>query len=377
MRHLLFVGHQDVRRLLRSRVAYVWLFAMPLLFIYFMGFANRGPGRPSNPRPAVLLDNPDPGFVGAVFLEELGTQGLRTLPPDQAGDAERGLRIPADFTGRVLAGETAKVGFFDVETTLSGPGAMVELRLLRAVIAMNSHLVAAATRAGAGQALDETLLRQAQAVPPTVVLDARFAGRKPMPTGFSFSLPGNIVMYVMMNLLVFGGASLSAERSRGILRRLAALPIGRGQLVGGKIYGLLLLGLVQVGVFLVAGRLLFDVPLGANLPAVLLVLLVYSWVAASLGVFLASVIRAEDKVIGVCVMLSLLLAALGGCWWPLEIAPTALQRIAHLLPSGWAMEALHQLISFGSGFEAVVKPLGILAAFGLVAHLLAARCFRL
>lgn len=377
MRHLLFVGHQDVRRLLRSRVAYVWLFAMPLLFIYFMGFANRGPGDPANPRPEVLLDNQDPGFVGAVFLEELGAQGLRTRAPEQAGDAERGLRIPADFTRRVVAGEPASVGFFDIETQLSGQGALVELRLLRAVLAMNSHLVAAATRAGAGQALDETLLRQAQAVPATVVLDARFAGRKPMPTGFSFSLPGNIVMYVMMNLLVFGGASVAAERNRGVLRRLAALPITRRQLVGGKIYGLVLLGLVQVGVFLAAGRLLFGVPLGANLPAILTVLAVYSWVAASLGVFFASVIRADDKVVGVCILVSLLLAALGGCWWPLEIAPAPLKVIAHLLPSGWAMEALHQLISFGSGFGAVIQPLGILTVFGLAAHLLAARCFRL
>ena len=253
---------------------------------------------------------------------------------------------------------------------------MIELRLLRAVIAMNSHLLAVATAAGAGQVADEPALRAAMTAPALVRLDAKFAGRKPVPSGYRFSVPGNIVMYVMMNLLVFGGAGVSAQRRAGILRRLAAQPVTRVEIVGGKIYGLLLLGLAQVAVFLVAGRWLFGVTLGASLPAVVAVLLLYSWVSAALGVLLASVVLAEDKVVGLCVMVSLLLAALGGCWWPLEIAPPALQFIAHLLPSGWAMDALHQLISFGNGFEAVLKPLAVLAGFGLAATGMAARYFR-
>jgi ABC-type multidrug transport system permease subunit len=50
--------------------------------------------------------------------------------------------------------------------------------------------------------------------------------------------------------------------------------------------------------------------------------------------------------------------------------------VAHLLPSGWAMEALHQLISFGNGFDAILLPLGVLVGFGLLATFLAARFFR-
>jgi hypothetical protein len=37
---------------------------------------------------------------------------------------------------------------------------------------------------------------------------------------------------------------------------------------------------------------------------------------------------------------------------------------------------LHQLISFGSGFDAVLLPLGVLLAFGAAMNLLAARYFR-
>ncbi len=376
MNALLRIGHTDVLIFLRSAVSYVWLFAMPMVFIYFMGFANRGPGDPANPRPAVLVENRDTGFMGGLFLEELGAQGMRTLPPDQAQQAERGIRIPEAFTERVLSGDGGRVNYFETGSARNGEGAMIELRLVRAVIAMNSHLLSAATGPGAGSGLTEARVREARSAPAMVRLDAKFAGRRPVPSGYRFSVPGNIVMYVMMNLLVFGGATVASQRSRGVLKRLAAQPVTRLAIVGGKIYGLLLLGLVQVVVFLAAGRWLFGVELGANFPAVLGVLLLYSWVAAALGVLLASVVKAEDKVVGLCVMVSLLMAALGGCWWPLEIAPPALKFIAHLLPSGWAMDAMHQLISFGSGLESVVKPAGVLTGFGVAATFLAARSFR-
>src|SRR5262249_30493906 len=224
--------------------------------------------------------------------------------------------------------------------------------------------------------LTEEQLRAVFAEPDPVKLDARFAGRKPVPSGFNFSLPGNLVMYLMMNLLLFGGTSVAAERRNGVLRRILVHAVTHTQLVLGKIYGLMLLGVAQIVFFLVFGRFVLNVNLGANLFAVTVTLLVFAWVAGSLGVLAGSVIASEDRVVGVCVLASLLMAALGGCWWPLEIAPPAQKVLALCLPTGWALQALHQVISFGSDFGAVLKPLGVLVLFGGGATLLAAKYFR-
>jgi ABC-type multidrug transport system permease subunit len=183
-------------------------------------------------------------------------------------------------------------------------------------------------------------------------------------------------MYLMMNLLIFGGATVAAERRNGVIKRLMVHPVTRLELVMGKIYGLMLLGVVQIVFFLAVGKFLFHVNLGANLPAVTLTLLVFAWVAGSLGVLVGSLVAEHDRVAGICVLASLLMAALGGCWWPLEIGPPVMKTIALCLPTGWALQALHQLISFGSGFGAVLKPIGVLLAFGAAANLLAARFFR-
>ena len=376
MKRIRDIGHNDLRLFMKSKAAYIWLFAVPLAFVYFMGFANRGPGDPYNRRPPVLVENNDPDFLGRVFLDELDTQGMWLLNPTNRESAARTIRIPTNFTTKVPNREQSRVGFFKRDGSAEADAAIIEVRLVRALIAMNSHLLEAATQTNAPAALSEEQLRAVMKKPNPVSLDAKFAGRKPVPSGFNFSLPGNLVMYLMMNLMIFGGASVAAERRNGVIRRLLVHPVTKLELVMGKIYGLLLLGAVQIIFFLVVGKFAMGVNLGANLPAVALTLFILGWVGSSMGVLVGSLFAAEDRVTGVCVLAGLLMGALGGCWWPLEIAPPALQNIALTLPTGWALRALHQLISFGSGFGAVLLPLGVLLAFGAAANLLAARFFR-
>ena len=71
MKRILDIGHTDLRLFLKHKSAYVWLFVMPLVFVYFMGFANHGPGKPYNRTPPVLVENADTNFLGRIFLDEL------------------------------------------------------------------------------------------------------------------------------------------------------------------------------------------------------------------------------------------------------------------------------------------------------------------
>ena len=48
MNRILDIGHNDLRLFLRKKSAYVWLFVMPMAFVYFMSFINREANDPSN-----------------------------------------------------------------------------------------------------------------------------------------------------------------------------------------------------------------------------------------------------------------------------------------------------------------------------------------
>ena len=378
MKHLLQVGHTSLYLFLKHRSSWVWLFAMPLVFVYFLGLVNRASDAPAAHRPPLRIEGLDTNFLADLLLEELNTGGLRLLPSGEDQPAAATIEIPPDFTHRVLAGQQAHIGFHPRrDRALDLDVFILELRLLRALVALNASLIEAARDVPTGQMPDESQIRQALHQPDSVRLDSRFAGRNPIPAGFAFSLPGILVMYILMNLLIFGGTSLATERRRGILRRIATHPLTRAELISGKIYGLVLLGAVQSGFMLLAGQWVFGVHAGNHPAAVALVTALFTWTAASLGVLIGSVITREDRVPGLCLLLALPMAALGGCWWPLEIAPDLLRQAAFCLPTGWAVSALHQLISFGNGWSDITPHILVLTGFGTVTQILAIRHFRI
>ena len=104
MKRILDIGHNDLRLFFKSKTAYIFLFLMPTVFIYFLGFAARGPGDPGNRRPPVVIDNRDTNFLSGAFLSELTAEGMTVVDATNTG-AARALRIPSDFTERVLRGK--------------------------------------------------------------------------------------------------------------------------------------------------------------------------------------------------------------------------------------------------------------------------------
>jgi ABC-type multidrug transport system permease subunit len=91
---------------------------------------------------------------------------------------------------------------------------------------------------------------------------------------------------------------------------------------------------------------------------------------------LGSLVETEGQAIGIGVLASNSLAALGGCWWPIEVTPAWMQTLAGLLPTGWAMDASHRLISFQAGAASALPHTALLFAAALVAGWQAARQFR-
>jgi len=376
MKRILLIGHAEIRMFLREKVSWFWLIVVPILFSFFMGFAARGPGAPEDPRPGVLIENRDEGFMGALLVAELEAQDLYVLGEDQAEQAERGLRIPADFTTTVQAKRQARVEFFNLKDSQDPSAAMIELRLWRALIAVNAAVVERVMDAGDQALRDEAALKLVLERPNAVQVNTSFAGRKPIPVKFNQSLPGNLVMMVMLNLLIFGGATLAGERQGGVLRRLVVHPIRRHELVWGKIYGRFLLGMVQSTVMLLFGALVLKVPVFRDPFGMFLVVGAYAWTCGSFGVLIGATAKNPDKIIGLCILAALLMAAVGGCWWPMEIAPQWLQTLAHVVPTGWAMDGFHQLITFGGTFRDVGLEVLVLCGFAVAGSLAAGRLLR-
>ena len=130
-----------------------------------------------------------------------------------------------------------------------------------------------------------------------------------------------MVMFTMLVLLTSGAILLLIERTKGLLRRPASTPITRGQIVLGKWGGKMILGLLQIVFAMIIGTALFKMNWGPDIPMVLLVLFAWGAFCASLGLVLANIGETEGQVSAMGVMGTMVLAALGGCWWPIGVTP--------------------------------------------------------
>jgi ABC-type multidrug transport system permease subunit len=231
--------------------------------------------------------------------------------------------------------------------------------------------------AGIANPLTPEALVRVDELPRNLRLETTRAGdRLEALTGFSQAVPGTMVMFTLLVLLTTGSVMVVMERREGLLRRLASAPITRGEVILGKAGARFALGVVQIAFAMTIGTIFFRVRWGPDLPMLFLVLLAYGALCAVLGFFLGNLCRTEGQAVAIGVISSNVLAALGGCWWPIEVTPDWMQKFALFLPTGWAMDALHKLVSFEAGASSVLPHvIGMVVATAILGRL-AARTFR-
>jgi ABC-type transport system involved in multi-copper enzyme maturation permease subunit len=188
-------------------------------------------------------------------------------------------------------------------------------------------------------------------------------------TGLRQSVPGMGSLFVMFTVLG-GMTALIQERNQWTLQRLAVMPISRAQILAGKILGRFLLGILQFLVVFAVG-LLLGVNLGNDLLSLVLIVLAYTLTITAFSFALGTRLQNESQAAGFSLLLSMVLASLGGAMWPLEVVPEIMQIVGHVSPVAWAMDSFNTLLFFGGGLGDILLPVGVLLAMTVVLFALA------
>jgi len=374
IRDAIFLARKDLQYLLREWSTWFWAFLMPILFFYFIGTITGGMSGPPEAERIAVFSGHDAGFLADEFVRGLEGVGFKVdrVEEEALGFYSRRIRIPANFTDSVLAGKQSTLSFIRTETGLGAD--YDEILVKRAAYSVLADLIAADKRIGAAT---PEAFREVQSVPRTVTLEVASAGkRRHPPSGFQQAVPGMMVLFILLVMFTTGGISLYQERTRGILRRLASCPMPRGAVVLGKALSRLTIGVAQILFAMIAGPVLFKVDWGTHITAVGVVLLAYAALAALAGMLLGNFGKSEGQILAIGIIASNALAAVGGCMWPVEITPAWAQKASLVLPTGWAMGALHKLVSFGDSPYSVLPHLLALAVAAIFAGWLLSRSFR-
>lgn len=179
------------------------------------------------------------------------------------------------------------------------------------------------------------------------------------------SSAGQLVTWVFIPLI--GISSLFAyERRSGTLRRLLTTPTHASIFLVGTISGQVLIALVQMLLLVGFGSLVMKLNWGREPLALGVMLLASALSAAALGTTLGAFVKTEGQANGLSTMLGMVMALMGGCWYPMELFPALVQNAAKILPTTWAMQGLLDIVQRGQGFNAVLPEAGVLFGFAVV-----------
>jgi ABC-2 type transport system permease protein len=213
---------------------------------------------------------------------------------------------------------------------------------------------------------------------PLIVLAGGIEAARHFNLTFSHSpvdtlAPGVLALAVMSTSFTSLAITTGFERRYGVLKRLGSSPLPRSGLLAGKVGALLLVELLQL-VVLGGAALLFGwspTLTAAGLLGALVTALLGTAAFASLGLFVAGVLRAEAT-LAAANLIYLLLMAGGGVVFPTDTYGS-FGRLLVLLPSGALGAGMRTSLIDGS-FPA--GPLVVLVGWAVLGTLLTARTFK-
>ena len=182
------------------------------------------------------------------------------------------------------------------------------------------------------------------------------------------SVAGMTVMMLMFGLMACS-VTLLQERDQGTLRRLLVSGAPRPALLLGKFLFCVCIGLLQLTIMFGYGELVFAV--GTFRDPVTLLVLAVTWAAAatSFGMLVAVWAKTPKQAEGLSTMLILVMAALGGCWFPIQIAdlPWWADALTHATLTHWAMTGFQGMFWHQKSFTDPAMLQAIAVQWGFVA----------
>jgi len=191
----------------------------------------------------------------------------------------------------------------------------------------------------------------------------------------NYVIPGYLVMFVFM-AAAFSAETIVRERQNHTLERLMTTSVSRVAILNGLFAGTAAKGLIQIIIFWIVGILVFRLDMGLSPAAVVLLSLLMVIMSSAFAILLATIAKTQRSAGSIALISSLVLAPLGGCWWPLFITPRWMQFIAKLTPHGWATTGFNKLLVFSADFSAVVPEMLVLLGFAVIFGVIALLRFR-
>ncbi|NOR53381.1 MAG: ABC transporter permease [Candidatus Aminicenantes bacterium] len=364
----------DLKLTVKDKTFFLWLLVFPLLFAFIFGLAFPESSEGIQKVTLNILDR-DNSFLSKALLSELEDEKYTTnILKSEEGKTIRTLIIPENFSSDIFEGKKVELILEkEADSNIEASQAAYS-HILKGIIKILANLASLTPQSE--KELEEKY--DEQRLERLVTLRSERAGKlRSIPAGFNHMIPSTSVMFILFTILMYGGIILLQERREGQLERIYLSPASFSSIIAGKWLSRLFLGMLQLVILFSAGKILFKTYLGNSIPALFLVALFFCGTIAGMSILLGSIIRKEEVLIVLNILIANLMAGLGGCWMPRELFPPGLKTASFIFPTAWTMDAFDKLIFFGYDLKSVSLNILILFLFSLVFFFLAVKFIKL
>ena len=387
-RQTLLMAAKDTRVFFKDKFAVGFSFLFPFLFVIGFSLALGDIGAGDQPLELAISTQEAEGLSHQVIEDVTqGTQRVTVVDYQNAlsqvedGSLDGFVAFPSEFTQSVMSGRPTALEVVvgsstppDVQAALNGLASSIADDLEKTNVTLSALFELSPSAPDGTPSFDpESVIGERT---PAIIFEVETVGEVESVGASNFTLPAYLTMFVFF-AAALSAESIARERRGQTLERLLSNGVRRESIVLGKFVGIAFRGLLQLAVLWTVGILAFKINLGISPVAVVLISVLMALASAAFGVMLASFVTDIKTATTAGVLVSLTLAPVGGCWWPLFITPEWMQSLAKLTPHGWANGAFNKLMLFGAEFGDVSQEMIALAAFGAAFLAIALWRFRL
>ena len=384
MKKLIAIIFKDTLVRFTSPLEWLFFLVLPMVFMVLIGGST---GAPADQRVRLyFVDNARSPLSAALFSEmEKSTsvhpviqERVVALSEFEERKVAAVLIVPANFTSQTLQQNNAELELYLLPNMMD---AVIAQQAVQAVLGRVSSSVDIANASVAQaekinqfkdfttrEAFFENSLEQARRLQdeaPVRLIEV--VGLTPDQIEYDPRLnssAGQMLTWVFIPLIGLS-AMFAYERQKGTLRRLLTTPTRKSTYLLGTILGQVLTALVQLAILILFSTLVMKVNWG-DLPALALMLVVFTMCASALGTMVGTIVKSEGQANGLSIMIGMVMAMMGGCWYPIELFPQVVRTAAKVLPTTWAMQGVLDVSLRGQGFAGIQLEVLALLGFALV-----------
>lgn len=255
--------------------------------------------------------------------------------------ARAGIIIPPGYGREINRGHTAEVAF-----VLDGSDPTVaSTALAAAVLIGQSH----ATRL-----MTERLQRRGMSAAVSSPLEVRTqVWYNPGLVSSYYMIPALIGQILQFLTTLLTATSIVRERERGTIEQLIVTPLRPWELVVGKLAPYVLISFLNMLEVLIAGVLLFNVPINGSITLLLLMASLFLITTLGIGLLISTVANTQQEAMLTTMFTILPSIFLSGFFFPLAAMPVWLQAVSYLIPLRYFLITTRGIILKGVGVSAL------------------------